>query len=116
MATAQVVSATTALHDEKIEEKSNVEIGEDIKSTNDQETTPQPQEDQPPKEKPLDDITVAPEPDVAAPEVLEAKPEPKVETKTETEAEAVPEPTEVAKSEGEPKEESEKKEEGAAAE
>ncbi|KAJ0801440.1 hypothetical protein HanPI659440_Chr03g0117261 [Helianthus annuus] len=175
MATAQVVSATTALHDEKIEEKSNVEIREDIKSTNDQETTPQPQEDQPPKEKPLDDITVAPEPDVAAPEVLEAKPEPKaepepeaepealaaevetkvvlkeeeegkdipvdqpakvapepcveeeaketkepegepVETKTETEAEAVPEPTEVAKSEGEPKEEIEKKEEGAAAE
>ncbi|XP_071730039.1 uncharacterized protein [Rutidosis leptorrhynchoides] len=74
MATAQVVSATTALHEEKIEEQTVNKPQEDqINSKNDQETTvtaPQPSEDQNPE----------PEPEPKSePEVPEAELEPKSE-------------------------------------
>ncbi|KAL8195392.1 hypothetical protein R6Q57_025795 [Mikania cordata] len=90
MATAQVVSATTVLHEEKLEEKPVQTTEVDVKNAGDQEaieTAPQPQEDQLPKE-PVDTTVepVATEPDVAAPE---PKAKPETETELEPEPEAV---------------------------
>ncbi|GKC10215.1 transposon ty3-I gag-pol polyprotein [Tanacetum coccineum] len=83
MATAQVVSATTALHDETINEQTFDKLQEeDIKNTNDQETTllttpDQPKEDDQLPKEPVVQDAVAPEP--------KAEPELEVEPKSEPE-------------------------------
>lgn len=94
----QVESATSAFHDEKIDEQTMKEPQEEIKKIDDPQektrvTAPQSSDDQLPKEPATADITVAPEPELAEaepeaePEALAAEVETKVVLKEEKEEE-----------------------------